>query len=248
MKFSVALCAAAACVESVIAHGYVASIVANGVTYPGWAPFSDPYITPVPVRVARKVADNGPVTDVSSADITCNKGGNVPTAAFANVTAGSQVKFQWDQWGSSHSGPVMNYMAKCTNGCANFKGDTGSLWFKIDHFGWDPKQTPAWGSDRLAAQGASWTVTIPKSISNGEYLLRHEILGLHVAGTVGGAQFYPHCIQVRVSGGGSANPSGLALPGAYSATESGVHTQLWWYSASNATAKYTIPGGPVWQG
>lgn len=42
--------------------------------------------------------------------------------------------------------------------------------------------------DRLAAQGASWTVTIPKSIANGEYLLRHEILGLHVAGTVGGAQ------------------------------------------------------------
>ena len=82
----------------------------------------------------------------------------------------------------------MTYMAKCTNGCANFKGDSGTPWVKIDHFGWDPKQTPAWGSDRLAAQGASWTVTIPKSISNGEYLLRHEILGLHVAGTAGGAQ------------------------------------------------------------
>jgi cellulase len=69
----------------------------------------------------------------------------VPTAAFASVAAGSEVTFQWDQWGSSHSGPVMTCaqscpalfcsgaglivsridIAKCTNGCANFKGDSG---------------------------------------------------------------------------------------------------------------------------
>jgi hypothetical protein len=43
--------------------------------------------------------------------------------------------------------------------------------------------------DRLAAAGAKWDVTIPASIAPGEYILRHEILGLHVAATVGGAQF-----------------------------------------------------------
>jgi hypothetical protein len=43
MKLSFALFVATAGIESVVAHGYVASIVANGVTYPGWAPFSDPY-------------------------------------------------------------------------------------------------------------------------------------------------------------------------------------------------------------
>ncbi|PPQ71917.1 hypothetical protein CVT24_008058 [Panaeolus cyanescens] len=256
----VALVVAAAGVESVLAHGYLASVINAGVTYPGWAPFSDPYLNPVPIRgthahiasftrdeslndlpppiVERRITDNGPVTDVSSKDITCNKGGNVPTTAFANIVAGSQVKFQWDQWGSSHSGPVMTYMAKCPNGCANFKGDSGSPWFKIDHWGWDKTASPPWGSDRLAAQGASWTVTIPKSISNGEYLL--------ITGTVGGAQFYPHCVQVKITGGGSANPSGVALPGAYSPTEPGILTQLWWYSASNSSASYTIPGGPVW--
>ena len=43
--------------------------------------------------------------------------------------------------------------------------------------------------DRLAAAGAKWNVKIPASIAPGEYLLRHEILGLHVAATLGGAQF-----------------------------------------------------------
>lgn len=57
--------------------------------------------------------------------------------------------------------------------------------------GWDPKSKPAWGSDKLASLGATWTVTIPPGLADGEYILRHEILGLHVAGTRMGAQFYP---------------------------------------------------------
>ncbi|KAF9035184.1 glycoside hydrolase [Panaeolus papilionaceus] len=150
---------------------------------------------------------------------------------------------QWDQWSNGvHSGPVLTYMAKCANGCANFKGDSGSPWFKIDHFGYDRNLTPSWGSDRLSTQGASWTRLMSFTLH------RHEILALHSAGTVGGAQFYPHCFQVKVTGGGSANPSGVAIPGIYKATEPGVLTQLWWYSPSNTSATYTIPGGPVWSG
>lgn len=26
----------------------------------------------------------------------------------------------------------MTYLAKCPNGCASFKGDTGNIWVKID--------------------------------------------------------------------------------------------------------------------
>ena len=33
--------------------------------------------------------------------------------------------------------PVMTYIAKCPNGCATFKGDTGNVWVKIDQWGWD---------------------------------------------------------------------------------------------------------------
>ncbi|KXN89073.1 Polysaccharide monooxygenase Cel61a [Leucoagaricus sp. SymC.cos] len=254
LRLSLAFLTAAAGIMGVNAHAYVASVTTGGVAYPGWAPFTDPYLNPVPVRVERRILDNGPVTDVYNVNITCNKGGNIPTTLFANVTAGSTVKFQWDQWPNGlHSGPVMTYMAKCPNGCESFKGDTGSPWFKIDQSGYNPTLSPPWASDRLSAQGASWTVTIPKSIANGEYLLingkcRHEILALHVASTVGGAQFYPHCFQIKVTGGGSAIPSGVALPGVYNPTEPGILTQLWWYSPQNTSATYTIPGGPVWQG
>jgi lytic cellulose monooxygenase (C1-hydroxylating) len=114
----------------------------------------------------------------------------------------------------------MNYLARCPNGCDKFKGDTGNVWVKFDQMAYDTTKSPPWGSDYLAKQGASWTVTIPRNIPNGEYLLRHEILGLHVAGTRMGAQFYPSCIQLKVTGGtGSSFPTGVALPGAYDADD-----------------------------
>lgn len=57
---------------------------------------------------------------------------------------------------------------------------------------------------------------IPPKLAPGEYLLRHEILGLHVAGTIMGTQFYPSCTQIRVVEGGSTQLSeDIALPGAY---------------------------------
>lgn len=37
----------------------------------------------------------------------------------------------------------------------------------------------------------TWTVQIPASIKAGNYVLRHETIGLHEAGNVGGAQNYP---------------------------------------------------------
>ena len=42
MQFSVALLAAAFAFTFVAGHGYVASVTLDGVTYPGWAQFSDP--------------------------------------------------------------------------------------------------------------------------------------------------------------------------------------------------------------
>jgi cellulase len=49
------------------------------------------------------------------------------------VMSGDKVKLQWDQWGSSHSGPVMNYLADCGGSCEGFKGDTGTLLFLNTH-------------------------------------------------------------------------------------------------------------------
>ncbi|KAJ3576065.1 hypothetical protein NP233_g678 [Leucocoprinus birnbaumii] len=132
-RLSLAILSAATAIVSVNAHAYLASLTTSGVTYPGWAPFTDPYLNPVPVRVERVILDNGPVTDVYNANLTCNKGGNIPTTKFANVKAGDTVKF-------------MTYMAKCPNGCSSFKGDTGKPWFKIDHAGWDRTLETPWAS------------------------------------------------------------------------------------------------------
>lgn len=110
--------------------------------------------------------------------------------------------------------------------------------------GYDTTKSPPWGSDFLAKQGASWTVTIPAELKPGEYLLRHEILGLHVAGTRMGAQFYPACVQIKVSGSGTKSlPSGIGLPGAYDPDDAGILVQLW--QVNQGQRGYTAPGGPV---
>ena len=61
-----------------------------------------------------------------------------------------------------------------------------------------------------------------------------------------GAQFYPSCAQITITGGGSANPTGVALPGAYQPDDAGILVELWRISPSNPA--YTPPGGAVWQG
>lgn len=122
----------------------------------------------------------------------------------------------------------MTYLAKCTSECKSFKGDSGNVWVKIDQMAYDTSKTPPWGSDMLAKQGAAWTVTVPPNLAPGQYVLRHEILGLHVAGTRNGAQFYPSCAHLTVSGSGTQQlPSGVALPGAYNPDDTkGVSTIL----------------------
>ncbi|KAF2400494.1 glycoside hydrolase, partial [Trichodelitschia bisporula] len=219
------------------AHGSLKAIEVAGKQYLAWQINADPYVKPPPLRYARRVLNEGPVKDFTGKGITCGDAGN--------EAAGGTIALIWDQWGSSHSGPVMNYMAKCTPSCANFKGDTGRPWFKIEQSGYDKSKNPPWGSDQLARQGASWTVTIPPSIAPGEYLLRHEILGLHVAGKRNGAQFYPTCVQLKVSGSGTATPSGVALPGAYNPDDkNGILVELWRVNAGQV--EYVAPGGPVW--
>lgn len=119
---------------------------------------------------------------------------------------------------------IHSYLAHCTNNdCKTFKGDSGNVWVKIDQLSYNPSGNPPWASDLVREQGAKWRVTIPPSLAPGEYLLRHEILGLHVAGSRMGAQFYPSCTQIRVTQGGSTQlPAGIALPGAYQPDDAGV--------------------------
>ncbi|KAL0574485.1 hypothetical protein V5O48_007460 [Marasmius crinis-equi] len=144
----------------------------------------------------------------------------------------------WNTWPIGHYGPVLNYMAKCPNSnCSPWKGDSGSPWFKIQQ---DVYKNGEWASDTLAKSNFTYVVNIPKNITPGAYLLRHENLALHGAGNVGGAQFYP------VTGGGSLNPSGLSFPGTYKSNDPGILFNV--YQGDAANKAYVPPGGSVYPG
>lgn len=73
------------------------------------------------------------------------------------------------------------------------------------------------------------TFTIPAETPSGDYLIRVEQIGLHVAESEGGAQFYLSCGQITITNGGNGTPSPLvAFPGAYSPTDPGILIDIYY--------------------
>ncbi|KAA1474275.1 hypothetical protein DENSPDRAFT_803824 [Dentipellis sp. KUC8613] len=222
-------------IPSALGHGFIHHVLVNGQAYPGWNPFVDPYNSPPPARVIRKIPSDGPVADVSASDIACNTGGQSGTSQIANANAGSQVTFQWDYWPADHLGPVSTYMTSCNGDCSSFDA-SNAQWFKINAEGYDNGQ---FASAKLIANNDTWTSTIPAALADGQYLMRHEIVALH---STGDPQYYPSCTQVNVSGGGSGIPSGqylVSIPGLYNGVQ--------WPNIYNNFQGLTIPGPPVVQ-
>ncbi|KAG9018750.1 hypothetical protein FRB90_010057 [Tulasnella sp. 427] len=153
---------------------------------------------------------NGPITDVTSNDIICNGGPNplvtpYPTEII-DIPAGSPAAIQydnvlqpngWDPTNSadpvdpSHKGPVMIYMAKVPSALQT--DVTGLGWFKVFEDGYDGTN---WGVDRMVAHHGIVNFTVPACIPPGNYFLRAEM----------------RCAQVNIVGGGSTQPSTVALP------------------------------------
>ncbi|OSD06900.1 lytic polysaccharide monooxygenase [Trametes coccinea BRFM310] len=196
---------------AVNAHGFVHQYEIGSQTYPAWDPFNDPYASPVPNRIERHIPDDGPVLDVTSPDIACNKGGETGVNAVATIAAGDKITFDWVNWPDDHKGPVSTYMASCNGDCSKFDVSSAK-WFKIDAAGYTNGK---WAATQLIDNGYKWTSVIPSQLKAGQYLVRHEIVALH---SVGQPQFYPGCAQVKVTGDGSQEPSGselVSLPGLY---------------------------------
>ncbi|KAH8652046.1 glycoside hydrolase family 61 protein [Xylariales sp. PMI_506] len=230
----------------VAAHGYVDNATINGVYYQFYQPYTDPYLSPMPDRISRPIQGNGPVTDVTYADLQCGgwtDGGIVgssPAALHASATAGSTVTLHWTLWPDSHVGPTITYMARCPDtGCQDYMPGTNAVWFKIAEAGRDGTST-TWGDSALmVAPNAGYQYTIPACLPKGYYLVRHEIIALHAAYSYPGAQFYPGCHQLNLTSSGSTSvPSSslVAFPGAYAGTDPGIT-----YNAYVAQT-YTIPG------
>lgn len=189
-----------------------------------------------PVRLP---PSNSPVTDVTSNDLICNVNGATPAASVITVPAGASISAQWDQ--GAHPGPNLVYMAKVSD--ATTTTITGLQWTKISQQGIvDSSKVANAGGWSSPLTDGQYHFKIPASIPSGHYLLRVETIGLHVASTYPGAQFYIGCVQINVTGGGSGSPTTVSFPGAYHSTDPGIVIDIYY----PVPTTYTAPGGNVW--
>jgi len=225
------LAAAAAIVDVATAHYRFTSLIVNGTTTAEYE-----Y-----VRVNTNY--NSPVTDVTSDDIRCNTGGltSGPDTSVATVVAGSTVGFALDI-PIFHPGPLAVYMSEVTSGFTVETYDGSGSWFKISELSAIINSTAI---TFPASNLGSYTFEIPSTVPPGLYLLRIEHLALHVAQSVGAAQWYISCAQIQVVGSGGGDPSPTALlPGAYVATDPGILIDIYYPIPTS----YTPPGPAVWSG
>ncbi|CAE6351689.1 unnamed protein product [Rhizoctonia solani] len=180
--------------------------------------------------------------------LACNNNGEVAAAATCSVAAGTKVTVEMHQQpgdrscateaiGGNHDGPTIIYMAKVDNAATAVGSDAN--WFKVAQTGLVSKDY--WGTDVMNANCGKVEFTVPSDLPAGNYLIRAEVIALHVAGSVGGAQLYMSCYQINVTGGGSASPATVKFPGAYSPTDPGILFDLY-----GGYTSYTIPGPAVY--
>ncbi|GAB7327202.1 hypothetical protein MBLNU13_g11106t1 [Cladosporium sp. NU13] len=229
---------------SAYAHGRVISIEVDGTEYEGFTSAQASSGKSDGIAWSASNQDNGFVGPESygTSDIACHKDGK-PGAKVASVAAGGSIKLQWDTWPESHHGPVLDYLAKCAgDDCTSVSAGDLSF-FKIDEKGLNDAASNSWASDDLIKDGNSWTVTVPEDIAPGQYVLRHEIIALHSAQDANGAQNYPQCINIEVTGSGTAEPAGVAATELYTAKDAGISLNIY-----NGLTGYEIPGPAVYSG
>nr|VWO95795.1 Cytochrome P450 monooxygenase AKT7 (EC (AK-toxin biosynthesis protein 7) [Ganoderma boninense] len=237
MKHFAVFAAVSAALPYVAAHGFVSQVVIDGQTYEGNVP--NQYKGPSPIRL---ISDISPVKGASNKDLFCGL-----NAALAEMVVpanpGSNVTFQWSGGGGQkwphNTGPLMTYMASCGSTSCDKFDSLDAEWFKIDEAG--KKNADTWVQQDIM-NGDSYTLTLPSNLSPGGYLIRHEIIALHLAVTMGGAEFYPSCTQIQVGGNGNGQPNQTVhFPGAYSDSDPGIFDPTVFDSGST----YVFPGPSI---
>lgn len=160
------------------------------------------------------------------------------------MAAGDKISLQWTTWPDSHHGPVITYLAACGGSCESVDKTTLKF-FKIDGVGLvDDTEVPGtWGDDQLIENNNSWMVEIPPSIAPGNYVMRHELIALHSAGEENGAQNYPQCFNLQITGSGSDEPSGVLGTELYKATDPGILVNIY-----TSISTYVVPGPTMYSG
>ncbi|KAK6531869.1 hypothetical protein TWF694_003034 [Orbilia ellipsospora] len=250
---STALLAALSAASGVMGHGYVYEYLINNQKYPGF----DVYL---PTKYSSGIGwswtvqpdtkktwdrDSPAALNQGGDALVCQKGAK-PAPKSAPVTAGSVITLRWNKWPEDHRGPIITWLAECGNGGCSNVNPAKLKWFKIEEAGLVPGSSTKWAPDILIQQGDNWKVKIPKNIKNGNYILRHEIIAFH---DLNGAQFYPICSNLQVTGGtGQTNPQGELIQQVYTMNEASLKISTKPTSPGGpppALKSYKIPGRPV---
>ena len=140
-------------------------------------------------------------------------------------------------------GPIQTYMGKC-NGDCNSANSGDVKFFKISELGLENGQ---WVQAKLK-QGQTVSVQIPSDLQPGNYLVRHEIIGLHSSP----AEIYPSCSSWTITGSGTNDYSSAAtasFPGTYSSSDAGLSDSGGNVYSIQSNDNYQFPGpSPVSQG
>jgi cellulase len=234
--------AIAALAATATAHGTVTGVTIDGVTTSGFS--LDYYYAKqsggkIPEHIGwyAENLDNGFVepNSFSKADIICHKAASPEGSSdsMAKVAAGGTVEFHWTAWPESHVGPVITYVAPYTGDIASVKKED-LKWTKIQADGYADGQ---WAAIKMIKDNNTFPVTVPSALAAGKYVFRHEIIALHSAGSANGAQAYPQCLNIEVTGDGTTVPEGVAGTSIYKADEEGII-----FNVYAKDLKYPIPG------
>ncbi|KAH6642059.1 glycoside hydrolase [Boeremia exigua] len=231
--------------DTVSAHGFVRDINSGS----AWAKGSDPVWFYSPANSRPQTSgwdslnqDNGFVEPAAmgTADINCHKSA-IAGRLYATAAAGSTVNFYWNTWPESHKGPIINYIAPCNGDCTTLT--PGALrWSKISQSGLVTPSTNTWVTDNMIRSNFTSSTVIPRNLRAGNYVIRHEIIALHSGQSDNGAQMYPQCLNLRVTGSGTVAPTaGVAGTSLYKRNDPGVMFNIY----TGATS-YPYPGPALW--
>ncbi|KAI8659639.1 hypothetical protein LRP88_06208 [Fusarium phalaenopsidis] len=231
---------------SVSAHGHVTQVIINGVAYGGYLSTSFPLQRKPPVVLGWTIEqrDNGFVSPdkYGHPDIICHRDAT-PAQGHVQVAAGDTITIKWSSWPENHRGPVMDYLANCNGPCETVD-KTKLEFFKIDGMGLISQGRPGKYADgALRENGYTWSVRIPSNIAPGNYVLRHEIIALHSGLERNGAQNYPQCFNLRITGGGSDKPAGYLGTELYEANDPGILVNIY-----GGSLNYQVPGPTIVSG
>ncbi|KAH9908857.1 glycoside hydrolase family 61 protein [Xylariomycetidae sp. FL2044] len=233
---------------SAAAHGGLANYTVGDTWYRGYDPSTPNQDQEGQSWMVQRIwASIDPVFSVNEKAMACNAPATAPPS-YIPITAGETLTAVYWYW-LHPVGPMSVWLAACGETCDDV--DVNDLdFFKIWEAGilsgtlleglWYQKNFQTWdGSPNL------WPVTIPAAIKPGLYVVRHEILSIHVADK---PQFYPECAHLNITGTGTALPSSEYLakfPGAYDANDPSIKIDIYADAIKDLT-NYTVAGPPVW--